>query len=111
MVECAMYNLSIGSAHPSTICVVMEKFEDSFESLRDVVESPDQDELMEFISEYARTDTIMPEDKTVGFVVLNSDKKMMSVSFSKIGEERSKNIIKIAETFKDLGYSVDLDMS
>ncbi len=111
MVECAMYNLSIGDAHPSTICVVMDKFEDSFEGLKDVVETMDQDELMEFITEYARTDTIMPEDKTVGFVVLNSGKKMMSVSFSNIGKERIEAIKRIAESFKNLGYTVEMDLS
>ncbi|WP_010917359.1 TA0956 family protein [Thermoplasma volcanium] len=107
---CAMYNISIENLHPTTICVVMDKFLDSFAELLGVLEDQDQDELMDFISRYARTDEIRPEDKTVGFVVINSAKKMMSVSFSDIDENVKEKIREIIKPYRDSGYSVEADL-
>ena len=78
-----MYNLKMSETHPSTICVLASKFEDSFEDLIEVLTSPLPDEsLEEFIESYARTDEIMPEDKTIGFVIINKEKKVASLNFS-----------------------------
>ncbi len=106
-----MYNLAIGSLHPSVICVEVSKLGDSLDSLVEVLESPYMDEeLTEFIENYARTDEILPSDKTIGFIVANSSKKMISFSFSDVPENLNKSIRYHSESFKRLGYSVEIDI-
>nr|2JMK_A Chain A, Hypothetical protein Ta0956 [Thermoplasma acidophilum] len=110
MTLCAMYNISMAGSHPTTICVVMDRFLESFSELYDIIDENDTDVMMDFISRFARTDEIMPEDKTVGFVVVNADKKLMSVSFSDIDENMKKVIKATAEKFKNKGFKVETDM-
>ncbi|PYB68014.1 hypothetical protein DMB44_05795 [Thermoplasma sp. Kam2015] len=110
MTLCAMYNISIAGSHPTTICVVMERFLESFNELYDIIDEDDPDVMMDFISRYARTDEIMPDDKTVGFVVINAQKKLMSVSFSDIDENMKRIIRSTAEKFKNKGFKVEADL-
>jgi hypothetical protein len=105
-----MFNLAVGSMHPSVICVEVSKFGDSLNSLQDVLESPYVDEeLTEFIENYARTDEILPSDKTIGFVVANSSKKIISFSFSTVSEGIDRTIRSSAESFREKGYTVEID--
>ncbi|KAA8923191.1 TA0956 family protein [Thermoplasma sp.] len=110
MTLCAMYNISMAGSHPTTICVVMEKFLESFSELYEIVDEDDPDIMMDFISKFARTDEIMPDDKTVGFVVINADKRLMSVSFSDIDENMKRVIKATAEKFKNKGFKVETDL-
>ena len=111
MVTCVMYNLKMSETHPSTICVLASKFEDSFEDLIEVLTSPLPDEsLEEFIESYARTDEIMPEDKTIGFVIINKEKKVASLNFSeKYFDE--KKLDEILEKYKNMGYKTEVEYS
>lgn len=106
-----MYNLVVGSMHPSVICVEVSKLNDSLNSLVEVLGSPYVDEeLTEFIENYARTDEILPSDKTIGFIVANSSKKAISFSFSEIPENLKETIRSHSESFKRLNYSVEIDI-
>lgn len=108
MVTCVMYNLKMSETHPSTICVLASRFKDSFKDLIEVLTSPLPDEsLEEYIEEYARTDEIMPEDKTIGFVIINKDKKVASLNFNEKGTDDSE-IQKILEKYKEMGYKTEL---
>jgi hypothetical protein len=106
-----MYNLKMSETHPSTICVLASRFEDSFKGLIEVLTSPlPVESLEEFIEEYARTDEIMPEDKTIGFVIINKEKKVASLNFN----ERSLNNAEIETTlqkYRDLGFKTELEYS
>jgi hypothetical protein len=66
--------------------------------------------LPEFIEEFSRTDEVLPTDKTLGFVVLNSNKKIVSFSFSAVEPETRKGLEKAGDKFRKIGYSVDLDI-
>ena len=108
MVTCVMYNLKMSETHPSTICVLASRFKDSFNDLIDVLTSPLPDEsLEEYIEEYARTDEIMPEDKTIGFVIINKDKKVVSLNFNEKGPDDSE-IQEILVKYKEMGYKTEL---
>lgn len=111
MVTCVMYNLKMSETHPSTICVLASRFKDSFKDLIEVLTSPLPDEsLEEYIEEYARTDEIMPEDKTIGFVIINKDKKVASLNFNEKSVNDSE-IQEILEKYKDMGYKTELVFS
>ncbi len=111
MVTCVMYNLKMSETHPSTICVLASRFKDSFKDLIEVLTSPLPDEsLEEYIEEYARTDEIMPEDKTIGFVIINKDKKVASLNFNEKSVDDSE-IQEILEKYKDMGYKTELVFS
>jgi hypothetical protein len=106
-----MYNLKMSETHPSTICVLASRFKDSFKDLIEVLTSPLPDEsLEEYIEEYARTDEIMPEDKTIGFVIINKDKKVASLNFNEKSVNDSE-IQEILEKYKDMGYKTELVFS
>ena len=108
MVTCVMYNLKMSETHPSTICVLASRFKDSFKDLIEVLTSPLPDEsLEEYIEEYARTDEIMPEDKTIGFVIINKDKKVASLNFNEMSADDSE-IQQILEKYKEMGYKTEL---
>ena len=110
MTDCAMFNISLKGLHPSVICVEMVKIGSSSEALLDVLSSEFTEEsLHEFIEEYARTDEVMPTDKTLGFVVANAEKKIISFSFANISSEQKESITKASEKFRKAGYNVDLD--
>ena len=111
MVTCVMYNLKMSETHPSTICVLASRFKDSFKDLIEVLTSPLPDEsLEEYIEEYARTDEIMPEDKTIGFVIINKDKKVASLNFNEKSVNDSE-IQEILEKYKEMGYKTELVFS
>lgn len=106
-----MYNITVGQYHPSTICVEIGKLADSLRDLKEVLESEyPQDSLAEYIEIYARTDEIMPSDRTLGFVVVNRDKKVISLSFSKIDSALKEEIQKIVEPYQKDNYNVELDL-
>ncbi len=105
-----MYNIKMKEKHPSTICVLLSKFEDSLKSMIDVVTSPLVDEsLEEFIEEYARTDEIMPEDKTIGFIIINKDKKVISITFTQNMGINKKNVEDIIKKYEELGYKAEIE--
>ena len=52
----------------------------------------------------------MPEDKTVGFVVVNSTKRVLSLSFASIPEDLAHNLKADADSFRKIGYDVQLDI-
>lgn len=106
-----MYNVTVGEIHPSVICVELSDLIPSLESLSELLGTEYiEDGIMEFIEEFARTDEVMPTDKTLGFVVVNSNKKMISLSFSNIDKELKENLASVADKFKEIGYSTELDI-
>jgi len=111
MVTCVMYNLKMSETHPSTICVLAEKFENSFNDLIEVLTSPlPVESLEEFIEGYARTDEIMPEDKTIGFVIINKEKKVASLNFNeKYFDE--KKLDKILDKYREMGFKTEVEYS
>ncbi|MEM0139626.1 MAG: TA0956 family protein [Ferroplasma sp.] len=111
MVLCVMYNLKLSETHPSTICVLASKFIDSLNDFVEVLTSPLQDEsLEEFIESYARTDEIMPEDKTIGFVIINKNKSVLSLNFNDGTLDRDK-IGTVVDKYKKLGYKTEIEFS
>lgn len=106
-----MYNIVMGGQHPSTICVEKSRAYSSLKNLKEVVKTGFmKDALMEFIGEFARTQEIMPDDKTVGFVILNSDKQVLSISVSQNDAELIKALKTISAEYREMGFTVDLDM-
>lgn len=106
-----MYNITVGSVHPSVICVELSKLIPSLNFLNDLLNSEYIEEgLPEFIENFSRTDEVMPSDKTLGFVVVNSNKKMISFSFSTLNEEAKKELRAAGERFRSIGYTIDLDI-
>ena len=77
----------------------------------EVLTSPLPDEsLEEFIESYARTDEIMPEDKTIGFVIINKEKKVASLNFSEKYFDQKK-LDEILEKYKNMGYKTEVEYS
>lgn len=106
-----MYNITVGSVHPSVICVELPKLIPSLNFLNELLTTEYIEEGMrEFIENFARTDEVMPTDKTLGFVVLNSNKKMVSFSFSSLDEDVKKDLRSVGDKFQKIGYSVDIDI-
>ena len=102
----------VGEQHPSTICVELSKLPDSLISLLDLMTSSYMDEeLMEFIESYARKEEVMPDDRTVGFVVANASKKAISISMNKISPELHRRIEEISESFREKDFTVELDLT
>ena len=111
MTECIMYNIVLGEFHPSTICVERSKFTDSLKdiiSLTDIETSTES--LQEYISNYARIDEIKPDDKTIGFVVFNLQKKVLSISLALVNESENAAIATVSDQIKQTGFNVDLDL-
>lgn len=106
-----MYNIVVGGQHPSTICVELDKLSDSIHNLKDVITSEFIEEgLMEFIGEFARTDEIMPDDRTLGFIIVNSDKQVLSISMSEVEEDLRARLESASEEYRKSGFRVDLDL-
>ncbi len=106
-----MYNITVGDRHPAVICVELSNVARSLRALADVLSSEYvEEELQEFIEGFSRTDEVMPEDKTVGFVVVNSKKRVLSLSFSSISNELASELRANADSFRKIGYEVQLDM-
>ena len=111
MVTCVMYNLKMSETHPATICVLASRFEDSFEDLIEVLTSPLPDEsLEEYIEQYARTDEIMPEDKTIGFAIINKEKRVVSLNFNEKYFD-DKKLREIMQKYKELGFKGEIEYS
>ncbi len=68
---------------------------------------------MEFIEHFARTDEVMPDDRTVGFVVINAEKKKMAISMSLPADQKdlANPISQEAEKLRKSGIDVELDLS
>ena len=112
MTDCAMYNITVQGYHPSTICVVIDSLPASLEHFKDVINSPlIQDSMNEFIEEFARADEIMPSDRTLGFVIINSNKKVISFSFSEIPGQIMNACEKPLADLKNAGYEVEIDVN
>lgn len=106
-----MYNITVGDRHPAVICVDLSNVNQSLRALSEVLSSEYVEEgLQEFIEEFSRTDEVMPEDKTVGFVVVNSTKRVLSLSFASIPEDLANSLKNDADFFRKIGYDVQLDI-
>ncbi len=111
MTDCAMFNITMGEYHPSTICIEMSKLKDSLSGLIEVTKSEYPEESMaEYIQEFARTDEIQPTDRTLGFVVLNKAKKVVSLSFSEMNGDTRKGVEQALEEYRKAGFQVELDL-
>lgn len=106
-----MYNITIGAVHPSVICVELSNLLPSLHSLRELLQTEYVEEgLQEFIEEFARTDEVLPTDKTLGFVVVNSNKRMVSFSFSSVDPQTKTELLDAGQRFQDIGYAADIDI-
>lgn len=106
-----MYNITVGAIHPSVICVELSSLLPSLDSLRDLLNTEYVEEgLQEFIEEFARTDEVLPTDKTLGFVVVNSNKRIISFSFSSVNGETREKLLGMGEKFQEIGYKADIDI-
>lgn len=111
MTDCAMYNLTMEGSHPSTICVELNNLPNSMKALQGMVDSEYMDEMLqEFITEYARTDEIMPDDRTVGFVVVNIPKKQISLAFNHLEKSTENELREISRTMEEKGFKVEFDL-
>jgi tRNA A37 threonylcarbamoyltransferase TsaD len=111
MVDCAMFNISLKGIHPSVICVEMDRVGSAIDNLQEVLTSEYPEESMqEFIESFARTDEVMPTDKTLGFVVANSEKKAISFSFANLKSEWKRLITNKSEAYRKFGYDVETDL-
>ncbi len=111
MVDCAMFNISLKGIHPSVICVEMDRVGNAIDNLKEVLTSEYPEEsIQEFIEGFARTDEVMPTDKTLGFVVANSEKKAISFSFANLNSEQKKLITSKSEMYRKSGFSVETDL-
>lgn len=106
-----MYNIVMGEFHPSTICVDRTRFADSLSGLKDlfVPEEFATEALRDYIEAYARTDEVMPEDKTIGFVVFNLQKRIVSVSLNDIKELEKKSFDELTAKLAESGFKCELD--
>lgn len=106
-----MYNITVGTIHPSVICVELSKLIPSLVSLKELLTSEYLEEsLPEFIEEFSRTDEVMPTDKTLGFVVVNSNKKVISLSFSNVEVPVRSELETMADKYREIGYNTELDL-
>lgn len=111
MTDCAMFNITMGEYHPSTICIEISKLKDSLAGLIDVTNSEYPEESMaEYIEEYARSDEVRPTDRTLGFVVLNRSKKVISLSFSEIDPSVIDSLKNVIKDYEREGFQVELDL-
>ncbi|EQD44687.1 hypothetical protein B1B_13423 [mine drainage metagenome] len=110
MTECVMFNMVLGDFHPSTICVGRSNFPASLKGLLSLTNGEYAEEsLKEYIEEYARTDEILPEDRTIGFVVFNLPKKVASVSISTMNEKEASTMNELKGSLTVLGFKFELD--
>ncbi|MEM0155173.1 MAG: TA0956 family protein [Thermoplasmataceae archaeon] len=107
-----MYNISLGDFHPSTICVELSKLESSLREVSELLVSEyPQDSVSEFIEKFARTSQIMPEDKTIGFIVVNKKKMTISISATKISSDLKARIAPIVNGYSERGINAEFDVS
>lgn len=106
-----MYNLTMEGSHPSTICVELKNLPNSMRALQGMIDSDYMDEMLqEFITEYARTDEIMPDDRTVGFVVVNIPKKQISFAFNHLEKSTENELKEISHSMEEKGFKVEFDL-
>lgn len=106
-----MYNIIMGEFHPSMICVDRGRFIESLSNLDSLFVSEFADEaLRDYIESYARTDEVMPEDKTIGFVVFNLQKKVVSISMNTVSDSERKRIQDLTNEFGHSGFKCELDL-
>lgn len=106
-----MYNITLRGRHPAVICVEISKLVDSLKAFPSILSSDYIEEgVQEFIEQYSRTEEVMPDDKTVGFVVVNSEKKVISLSFTSLDQNMVKELESAMDGFRKIGYSVDMDI-
>ncbi len=111
MVDCAMFNISLKGIHPSVICVEMDRVGNAVDALQEVLTSDYPEESMqEFIESFARTDEVMPTDKTLGFVVANSEKRAISFSFANLNDEQKNLITTKSRMYRNSGFNVEIDL-
>ena len=107
-----MYNITVGDRHPAVICIELGKIIDSVKSLVSVLGSDYvEDGLQDFIQDFSRTDAVRPEDRTVGFVVVNSEKRAASFTFSSLEPVIRAELGETAHLYESIGYSVELDLA
>lgn len=107
-----MYNISLGEFHPSTICVELSGLESSLSEASDLLNTDyPQESVKDFIEKFARTSEIMPDDKTVGFIIINKKNRMISISATKIPESLKDSIRVIFERYKEAGFNTEFDVS
>jgi len=112
LTDCVIYNVSIPGMHPSTICVEVARLADSITSLPELIRSEYvNDTLAEFISDFSRTEETRPEDRTVGFVVVNLAKKVVSVSLTRSEESMKDSIRASVRPLEAAGVLVELDLA
>ncbi|MGP6293477.1 TA0956 family protein [Caldiplasma sukawensis] len=109
MVLCAMFNITGMDSHPSTLCVEEKNFFESISFFSDIDLNYADEYLGDFIEKFARKDEIMPEDKTVGFVVINLPKKTTILAFQKKYAENF-NVKKAAQEMEKKGFRVELEI-
>ena len=111
MTDCAMLNITIGGVHPSIVCVDIKNIGDCCDSLLEALKSDYKEEgIKELIENYARTDEIKPQDKTLGFVVVNSDRHFISFSFANLDGKYIGLISSRADNFRKSGFTVEEDL-
>jgi hypothetical protein len=107
-----MYNISLGDFHPSTICVELSRLEDSLKEAPELLVSEyPQESVSEFIEKFARTSQIMPEDKTIGFIVINRKNMTISISATRISAELKTRITPILDRCQNMGINTEFDVS
>ena len=106
-----MYNISLDGYHPSTICVELSNLQPSLHEASELLLSEYPEETVsDFIEKFARTTEIMPDDKTVGFVIVNRKSNVISISATRIPEDTRKAITEILNGYKNVGINVEIDI-
>ncbi len=111
MTDCVIYNISIPDMHPSTICVEISRLKDSALAASALFQSDYlNDTLEEFISQYSRTEPVTPDDHTIGFVIVNVRKRVISMSLSHTDSSLRAEINDVALKLEGQNIKVELDL-
>ncbi|QRF74724.1 Thermoplasma acidophilum protein [Thermoplasmatales archaeon] len=106
-----MYNISLDGFHPSTICVELSNLQPSLQEASELLLSEYPEETVkDFIEKFARTTEIMPDDRTVGFIIINKKSRMISISVAKIPEGTRQAIMQIFSKYKEAGINTEIDI-
>ena len=111
MTECVMYNISLDGFHPSTICVELPNLLPSLQDASELLltEYPEES-VTDFIKKFARTTDIMPDDRTVGFVIINKKSNMISISATRIPQAIREAITEIFSGYSKVGINTEIDI-
>ncbi len=111
MTDCLIFNISVPQRHPASICVESSRLLESLSGIQVIFDPVGQEEsLMEFITEFSRKEEVKPSDRTIGFVVVNLEKKKIAISLSNIPEADKNGIQNAAEKFRALGIETEVDV-